>query len=100
MICEYASTDVLQGGGIEVLGPVYADESAEKAPLLHHVASLVRRGVGRSHGSDDRPYSVPMSASAEAEWQAINIPCISVYYKASLPSVVGLCSRTKCTIYN
>ena len=39
---------VIQRSGIEVVGPVYPDESTEEAPSLHDVASLLRERDGSS----------------------------------------------------
>ena len=47
MLCLlWSSTGVLAGSGIEVVGPVFPDESTEQAPSLHHVATLLREGGG------------------------------------------------------
>ena len=48
---------MLQGRGIEVVGPVYPDESMEETPSVHRVLSLVRQGGPHSEGRDhiERP---------------------------------------------
>jgi hypothetical protein len=47
---------VLESNGIEVVGPVYPDESTEDTPSFFHVMSLVREGVreGESSHCDSR----------------------------------------------
>ena len=47
---------MLESNGIEVVGPVYPDESTEDTPSFHHVMSLVREGLreGESSHCDSR----------------------------------------------
>ena len=42
---------VLKGSGIEVVGPVFPDESAEEAPPLHCVTKMLRERHSCSEGA-------------------------------------------------
>ena len=61
-------TGALRGSGIEVVGPVFSDESTEQAPSLDHMVSLLSRedvdgsiSVGSGGGSVASP-------EVKAEW--------------------------------
>ena len=52
-LCVYHLSGVLAGRGIQVVGPVYADDSTEDPPSLAHVTSLFRESIRGGLGVRD-----------------------------------------------
>lgn len=64
-----SSTGVLQGSGIQVVGPVYPDESTDESPSEQHVMALVREGESHCDSRDliHRPVAA-VHPSRDTDW--------------------------------